>query len=170
MPSPTFANSSGSNVAIDYRWAEGQYDRLPAMATELVRRQVAVIATGGLPAAVAAKAATTTIPIVFALGVDPVSAGLVASLARPDGNITGVTNIGAELGPKSLELLHEAAPTVKIFGVLINPANPNAEAVAKDLQAAGRTLGVQISVLRASTNRDIEMDLRASRRCMWAGW
>jgi putative tryptophan/tyrosine transport system substrate-binding protein len=147
----------GQNVAIEYRWAEGHYDRLPGLAAELVRRQVALIAaTGGIPSVAAAKAATTTIPIAFNSGVDPVEAGLAASLSRPGGNLTGVVTLSVEVGPKRLELLHEAVPTATIVALLVNPANPNAEALSRDIQAAGRTIGLQIHILRASTERDFD--------------
>jgi putative ABC transport system substrate-binding protein len=148
----------GRNVAVEYRWAEGQYDRSPALAADLVRRQVAVIATiGGTPAALAAKAATTRIPIVFQIGIDPVQVGLVASLARPGGNITGVTTLAVEVGPKRLELLREVVPTATIIALLINPTNPTlAETLSKDLQAVARTLGLQLHVLHASTERDFD--------------
>ena len=144
------------NVAIEYRWAQGQNDRLPALAAELVRLQVAVIALGGLPPALAAKAATATIPIVFQMGVDPVEAGLVASLNRPGGNITGVSNLNVELGPKRLELLHELVPTATLIALLIDPTNPNAEGLTRDLRAAARTLGLQLHVLHASMERDFD--------------
>ena len=146
----------GQNVAIEYRWAQGQNDRLPALAADLVRRQVAVIALGGLPPALAAKAATTTIPIVFQMGVDPVEAGLVASLNRPGGNITGVSNLNVELGPKRLELLHELVPTATLIALLVNPTNPNAEGLTRDLRTAARTLGLQLHVLHASMDRDFD--------------
>jgi putative tryptophan/tyrosine transport system substrate-binding protein len=146
----------GRNVAIEYSWAEGQYDRLPALAAELVRRQVTVIAaTGGIVSAAAAKAATTTIPIVFHLGVDPVDGGLVASLSRPGGNTTGVVSLNVEVGPKRLELIHELVPTTSI-ALLLNPTNPNAEALSRDARAAARTLGLQVDVLPASTEREFE--------------
>ena len=146
----------GRNVAIEYRSSGGQNDRWPALAADLVRRQVAVIALGGLLAALAAKAATTTIPIVFQMGVDPVAAGLVASLSRPGGNITGVSNLGMELGPKRLELLREMVPTATVFALLVNPANPNTETFTKEMQAAARVLGVQLHVLQTSSERDID--------------
>jgi putative tryptophan/tyrosine transport system substrate-binding protein len=146
---------SGRNVAIEYRWANDQYDRLPELAADLVRRQVAVIVANG-PAALAAKAATTTIPIVFLTGFDPVPFGLVASLNRPGGNLTGVSNLNAELGPKRLELLHELVPTATLMAVLVNQSNSNAESQTSDLQAAARSLGLQLHVLQASTERDFE--------------
>jgi putative ABC transport system substrate-binding protein len=148
----------GQNVTIEFRWAEGQFDRLPAMAAELVRRQVAVIAVGGgNPASMAAKAATTTIPIVFVTASDPVQLGFVASLNRPGGNVTGVTQLGVEVSPKRLELAHELVPMAAIIGVLVNPANPTiAERTTSDLQAAARILGVQLHVLHASTERDFD--------------
>jgi putative ABC transport system substrate-binding protein len=149
----------GRNVAVEYRWAESQYDRLPALAADLVRRQVTVIATpGSTAAAVAAKAATATIPIVFQIGGDPVAAGLVASLNRPGGNLTGVTSLNAELGPKLVEALHELVPTATIMALLVNPTDaPNVESQLRDLQAAARTLGMpQFHVLPASTERDFD--------------
>jgi putative ABC transport system substrate-binding protein len=146
----------GQNVAIEYRWAQGQYDRLPALAADLVRRQVAVIAVGTNPAAPAAKAATATIPIVFTTALDPVQAGLVASLNRPGGNLTGVAALTIELGPKALEVLHELVPTANVFALLINPTNPGAEPLSRDLQTAARALGLQLHVLHASTERDLD--------------
>jgi putative ABC transport system substrate-binding protein len=138
----------GRNVTIEYRWADGQNDRLPSMAADLVRRGVNVIVTGGTPATLAAKAATTTIPIVFVLSTDPVEAGLVTSLNRPGGNLTGVTGLNVELAPKKLELLHELLPGTTIIALLVNPTNAVA---AKDqsraVQAAARTLGLQLHVL-----------------------
>jgi putative ABC transport system substrate-binding protein len=145
----------GRNVAIEYRFAEGQNDRLPALAADLVRRQVAVIAANG-PAVVAAKAATTRIPIVFSVGLDPVALGLVASLNRPGGNVTGVTAMFDEVGPKRLELLHELVPTATVIALLLNPTYPSAENQSRDLQAAARTLGLQLHVLHASSERDFD--------------
>jgi putative ABC transport system substrate-binding protein len=149
----------GRNVAIEYRWAQGENDRLPALAADLVGRNVAVIATaGGVPPALAAKAATTTIPIVFSTGGNPVKAGLVASLSRPGGNLTGVTNLGGELGPKRLELLHELVPAAKVFGFLINPTNPyDANTLPRDMQAAALAFGLELHVLNASAERDFDM-------------
>ena len=144
----------GQNVAIEYRFAEGQDDRLPALAADLVRRRVAVIAANGL-AAQAAKAVTATIPIVFSAGYDPVEVGLVASMSRPGGNITGVSILDVELGPKRLELLHELVPTATSIAVLVNPADPaRAETITRNMQAAARKLGLQLPVLDASTDRD----------------
>jgi len=147
----------GRNVAIEYRWAEDQYDRLPALAADLVRRQVTVIATlGGNTASVAAKAATTTIPVVFHGSVDPVEAGLVASLNRPGGNVTGVVTLNMDTGQKRLELMHELLPAATTIGLLLNPANAVAEAQSKDLQAAARTLALQLRIANASTERDFD--------------
>ena len=132
----------GQNVAIEYRWAEGQNDRLPALAAELVQRHVDVIAAaGGTPSAVAAKAATATIPVVFGVAVDPVKIGLVASLNRPCGNLTGITNLNVEVGPKRLELMRELIPAATNIAVLVNPTSPIAEPFARAMQAAARTLG-----------------------------
>jgi putative tryptophan/tyrosine transport system substrate-binding protein len=145
----------GQNVAIEYRFAENQYDRLPALAGDLVRRQVTVIAANGR-AAQAAKAATATIPIVFTAGFDPVEVGLVASLNRPGGNITGVSILDVELGPKRLELARELFPGATTLALLVNPANPLTATVSKDLQAVADTLGVRLHVLHASTEADFE--------------
>jgi len=145
----------GKNVAVDYRWAEGQYDRLPELASDLVRRNVAVIAaTGGPASGLAAKAATATTPIVFINALDPVKAGFVASLNRPGGNATGISLFTAALEPKKLELLHELVPKAVVIGVLVNPRSPNAETVSKNLQEAARALGVQIHVVNAATERE----------------
>jgi putative ABC transport system substrate-binding protein len=147
----------GRNVAIEHHWAHGQYDRLPALAADLVRRQVTVIATSGNASALAAKTATATIPIVFLTGADPVQAGLVASLSRPGGNLTGVTSLGVELGPKRLELLHELVPAATTIAILVNPANRSAEIQVRDMQAAARALGLELHILHASTERDIDL-------------
>jgi putative ABC transport system substrate-binding protein len=148
----------GRNVAIEYRWADGHYERLPALATELVNRRVAVIAaTGGEPSPLAAKAATSTIPIVFTLGGDPVEAGLVASLSRPGGNLTGTTIMGLEMGSKRLELLRQLTPTATAVAMLVNPKfGSTASAEVQDIQNAGRTLKIQTVVLSASTEGEID--------------
>ncbi len=148
----------GQNVAIEFRWAEGRYDRLPELAADLVRRRVAVIATPGAAAgALAAKAATATIPIVFAIGSDPVQIGLVASLNRPGGNVTGVSEMAWELMNKRLELLHALLPGAMRFAVLVNPTNLGSEVVTiKDMQAAAAAIGLQVEVFYASNNRDID--------------
>jgi putative ABC transport system substrate-binding protein len=147
----------GQNVAIEYRWAENQYDRLPALAANLVRRRVAVIVASGGTAALAAKAETTTIPIVFTTGGDPVALGLVASLNRPGANVTGSANLGTELAPKQLQLLREVIPNVAVFGVLVDPAFPATQSAIADLQAAARTLGLQLIVVNAQTDSDLEV-------------
>jgi putative ABC transport system substrate-binding protein len=147
----------GRNVAIEPHWAEGQYERLPALEVEMVRRQVAVIiATGGTAAALAAKAATTTIPIVFSVTDDPVALGLVASLARPGGNATGVTFLLAELGAKQFGLLRELVPGARRIGLLVNPKNTTSEAQMSDVVAAASAVGATIDVVRASDSREIE--------------
>jgi putative ABC transport system substrate-binding protein len=146
----------GRNVAIEARWADNQYDRLPAMAAELVQRRVTLIAAFSTPAASAAKAATATIPIVYTTTSDPVQIGFAASLNRPGGNMTGVTIRSVEVGGKLLELLHEAVPTAKIMALLVNPTNPQTDTLSKNLQAAARTLGLQFHVLNASTEREFD--------------
>ena len=147
----------GQNTAIEYRWADGQYDRLPALADDLVRRHVAVIAaTGSANSAQAAKAATATTPIVFANGGDPVKLGLVRSLNRPGGNATGVTFFLSTLGPKRLELLREVVPTAAVIALLVNPTNPVTESDMKDMQAAAGTIGHELRILDASSERDFD--------------
>jgi putative ABC transport system substrate-binding protein len=158
----------GRNLAIEYRWAESRNDRLPALAAELVGRRVALIITSGsTAAALAAKGATTTIPIVFPISADPVAVGLVSSLNRPGANLTGITSLNAELHPKRLELLHQLTPAASI-AFLFNPTNANAEADMRDAQAAARTLGVRLQVLRASTEHDFDTSF-ASLAQMGAG-
>jgi putative tryptophan/tyrosine transport system substrate-binding protein len=148
----------GENVAIEYRWAEGQFDRLPALAAELVRRQVTVIAAPTGSAPLAAKAATTTIPIVFAMGEDPVALGLVASLARPGGNLTGINFLNSELVAKRLELLRELVPGAVNIALLVNPTNTGtAETTTRGVDAAARAIGLQVRVLNASTSREIDV-------------
>jgi ABC-type uncharacterized transport system substrate-binding protein len=147
----------GQNVVIEYRWAEGQNDRLPSFVADLIQRKVNVIAATSTPAAIAAKAATTTIPIVFTTADDPVRLGLVPSLNRPSGNVTGATQATVEVAPKQLQLLHELVPTASVMALLVNPANPTlAESNTKELQAAARTLGLELHVLNASTERDFD--------------
>jgi putative ABC transport system substrate-binding protein len=147
----------GQNVAIEFRWAGGQYDRVPAMVAELVRRQVAVI-VANTPGAPEVKAATTTIPIVFLTGNDPVQIGLVATLNRPGGNVTGVTTLNVEVAPKRLELLHELIPAATVVALLVNPTSPTslAETTTRDTQGAARTLGIELHVLHASTEPDFD--------------
>ena len=146
----------GKNARIEYRWADNQYDRLPSMAADLVRRQVAVIAATTTPAAHAAKAATRTIPIVFTSIADPVQVGFVTSLNRPDGNVTGATLLSVEIGPKLVELLHTAVPSAGTMVLLVNPTNPNAETQTRDVQQAARKLGLNLHVLTASTEADFD--------------
>ena len=146
----------GQSVAIEYRWAEGRYDRVPEMAGELVRRQVAVIAATGTPAMLAAKAATTAIPIVFTTGTDPVQLGVVTSLNRPGGNVTGVTTLNVEVAPKRLELARELIPGTSTVAVLINRTNPETETELRIMQTAASALGLQLHVLDASTEHDFD--------------
>ena len=149
--------AEGRNVAIEFRWAEGQHNRLPALAADLVGRQVAVIvAPGGAPGALAAKSATTTIPIVFEMGADPIAIGLVGNLNRPGGNLTGVSSLNVQVTPKRLEILHEAVPTAAEVAVLVNPTSPTADSQLRNLQAAARALGLQLHVLHASAERDFD--------------
>jgi len=147
----------GSNVAIEYRYAEGQYDRLAAMATDLVQHKVAVIVASPTPAALAAKSATATVPIVFSVPDDPVKLGLVASFSRPGGNATGISFLLSELGAKQMGLLRELVPAATHFGLLVNPANENAEAVTRDLKAAASKIGVEVAIVQASDYREIEV-------------
>jgi putative tryptophan/tyrosine transport system substrate-binding protein len=149
----------GENVTIEYRWAEGRFDRLPALAAELVRRQVVVIVAANTASALAAKAVTTTIPIVFNVAEDPVKLGLVASLARPGGNLTGANSFIGELSAKRLELLRELLPGVTRVTALVNPTTPLAESALKDIEPAARAMGMQIKVLNASTSGEINVAL-----------
>jgi putative tryptophan/tyrosine transport system substrate-binding protein len=146
-----------SNVSLENRWAEGQYARLPALVTELLENRVRVIAAAYLVAAVAAKAATQSVPIVFVTGSDPVAAGLVSSLNRPTSNLTGVAFMFTRLGSKNLAILHELVPKAVVIGVLVNPNNPNAEPQLRDLEIAARMLALQLVVLRAGTSREIDI-------------
>ncbi len=147
----------GRNVSIEYRWAEGRYDRLPTLAADLVGRRVDVLAaTGGIASVIAAKAATATIPIVFTAGTDPVKMGIVASLNRPGGNVTGVIFFNNVLGPKRLQVLHGLAPKAAVVGMMVNPKNPNTELDLQDVQSAAGSLGVRISVVNASSEREFD--------------
>ena len=147
----------GRNVLIEYRWAEGENNRLPALAADLVRRQVTVlVAPGSAPAALAAQAATTTVPIVFNTAGDAITLGLVASLSRPGGNLTGVTSLNMEIAPKRLELLHQVLPTANAFALLVNPTSPIVETITKGLLTAAGSLGLQTHILQASTKNDFD--------------
>jgi putative ABC transport system substrate-binding protein len=146
----------GQNLVIEYRWAEDRYDRLPALAAELIGRNVEVIASGGTPSTLAARNATATIPIVFMAGGDPVELGLVTSLARPGGNLTGFTILSAELMPKRLELLSELVPQAKVMALLVNPNASSTKRIVKDVQEAGRVKGLQLPILKAATETDID--------------
>jgi putative tryptophan/tyrosine transport system substrate-binding protein len=148
----------GHNATVEYRWADDHNEKLPALAADLVRRQVNVIvAAASTPAALTAKAATATIPIVFLLGSDPVAAGLVENLARPGGNVTGVTSMNMELGPKRLELLHELLPATNVIALLVNPTNPTiTQSMSRDLQSAAHAFGLKLHILNASTEADFD--------------
>src|SRR5262245_50770765 len=160
----------GQNVAIEYRWAEHQIDRLPALAADLVQRHVNVIAASTTPGALAAQVATTTIPIVFELGTDPVRLGLVTNLNRPGGNVTGVTNLSVEVAPKRLELLHELLPTAKVMTLLVNPADRNlAQAQAREVLSAARNRKLEVHVLNARSESDFETVFAAIKRLRVGG-
>jgi putative tryptophan/tyrosine transport system substrate-binding protein len=147
----------GRNVTIEYRWADGQYERLPALAADLVRQQVNVIATGGLPSTLAAKAATATTPVVFQFAGDPVEIGVVGSLSRPSGNLTGVTSMNVEVAPKQLELVHTVMPMATVIALLVNPGNQlQAERVTKEMEAAAAKFGLHLRILHASTEHDFD--------------
>ena len=146
----------GRNVAIEYRWAEGRYERLPALAAELVRRPVAVIVASAPPAALAARAATSTLPIVFSGGIDPVKLGLVAGLNRPGGNITGVSQFSTALEGKRLELLHELVPNAAVIAMLVNPTFPGTESITNDMQVAARALGLELKVVNATSEHEFD--------------
>ena len=160
----------GRNVAMEFRWAEGHHERLPALAADLVARRVTVIvAPGGAPAALAAKSATTTIPIVFEMGADPIAIGLVGSLNQPGGNLTGVTSLNVEVGPKRLEILREAVPRAAAVAVLINPTSPTADSQLRNLRAVAQPAGVQLHVLHASIERDFDVAFAALRQLQTDG-
>lgn len=147
----------GRNVAFEYRWSEGHVDRYPQLASELVQRQVTVIAAlSGIPSAKAAQAATTTIPVVFQGGFDPVEVGVVASLSRPGGNVTGITNLGLELGPKRLELMHELLPAAKTFALILNPDHPNFQTQSREMQAAAQAFGLDIKAIKARASNEFD--------------
>jgi putative tryptophan/tyrosine transport system substrate-binding protein len=158
----------GRNVAIEYRWAEGHYERLPTLAADLIRRPVTVLAVNG-PAAPVAKAATTTIPVVFTIAGDPVELGLVVSLNRPGSNLTGVSNLNVELWPKRLELMHEMVPTATTIAVLINPTGTSYEGQLRDMQKAAQTLGLNLHILRASAERDFDTAFAMLRQLRLGG-
>jgi putative ABC transport system substrate-binding protein len=161
---------AGQNVAIEYHWANQQIDRLPAMAAELVKRHVTVIAAGGTPASLAAQAATTTIPIVFETGSDPVRLGLVVNLSRPGGNVTGVSSLIVELAPKRLELLHELLPTASVMALLVNPADRAlAQGQARETLSAARNRGLELHVLNVSNERDLDVVFADVKRFRAAG-
>ena len=161
----------GDNVAIEYRWAHGQYDRLPALVADLIRRQVNVIAANSPAPVMAAKAATTTIPIVFATGYDPVAAGLVASLARPGGNLTGVTSLTAEVGPKRVELLHEVVPTATSIALLVNPDNAYTAIIIKDAcRRRHANSGCNSMCCMPALNTNLIQSLKPWPSCRRAGW
>jgi putative ABC transport system substrate-binding protein len=144
------------NVAVEYRSAEEQYERLPELAADLINRKVTVLACAGIPATLAAKKATASIPIVFSIGSDPTQIGLVESLNRPGGNITGITSMAVELEPKRVELLHELMPSANVFGLLVNPSNPNAQVQTKEVQAAAQKLGIQVHIVHVSAEREFD--------------
>jgi putative ABC transport system substrate-binding protein len=147
----------GRNVLVEFRWAEGQHNRLPDLARDLVARQVAVIvAPGGAPAALAAKSVTTTVPIVFEMGADPVAIGLVSSLSRPEGNLTGISSLNVEVTPKRLEIIHELIPTAANIAILVNPTSPTTESQLRSLEGPARAFGLNLHILRASTEPDFE--------------
>jgi len=150
----------GENVAVEYRWANGQYNRLPELVNDLVKRQVAVIAATGTPANVAAKSATATIPVVFTAGSDPVQLGLVTSLSRPGGNVTGVTQLTGEVAPKRVEVAHELVPSAKLIGLLVNPQNPSAATLTNASQQAATILGLELDVVHASTEAEVDAAFR----------
>jgi putative tryptophan/tyrosine transport system substrate-binding protein len=166
--------TEGRNVAVEYRFAEARYDRLPAMASDLIGRRVAAIATSDNASTLAAKSATSTIPILFNTGSDPVKLGLVASLSRPGGNLTGVTNLNEEVGPKRLELMHQVAPGAALLGFLMNPTNPTHASDTSNMQKAARAVGLELQVLGASSDREIDAafasltQTRAGGLVIWA--
>jgi putative tryptophan/tyrosine transport system substrate-binding protein len=162
--------AEGRNVAIAFRWAEGRYDRLPALAAELADQQVAVlIAPGGAPVALAAKAATAAIPIVFEMGGDPITLGVVGSLSRPEGNLTGVSSLSVEVSPKRLEFMHEVIPTASLFVVVVNPTSPTAPSQLKSLHAAADMLGVRLHVLHAGAEQEFDAAFTAVPRLRAGG-
>jgi len=154
----------GRNITIEYRYAEGRNERMPEIAADLVRRRVAAIAAAGITAATTAKAATTAIPIVFSMGADPVERGLVASLSRPGGNLTGVSNMNVELGPKRLELIRETVPAATSMALLVNASNRVTEPLTKDVQAAARAVGVRLDVVPANNEREFEAAFASLRQ------